>query len=371
MIPVCEPLMIGNEKEYVMDAVKTGWISSSGRYVREFEKQFANYCGVEHGISTSNGTTALQLGLIALGIGKSDEVIIPNFTMIASASSVCHTGAKPVFVDAEKKTWNMDTRKIEEKIRWQTKAIMPVHIYGHPCNMDEINKIAKRHGLFVIEDAAEAHGSEIKGKKCGSFGDLAAFSFYANKTLTTGEGGMIVTDSSALTENCRYFRDHCFLHEEERDFLHNNIGYNFRMSNLHAAIGLAQVEIAEDYVDMRRYNHKLYLEELDGIEGLTIQPELKGYKNSYWMNGVVVNPKKFGMGAKNLTRLLKEEGIGTRPFFQGMNKQPSLKKYGCNCKGDYPVSDWLSENGFYLPSGSGLKEDEIKYVCDVIKGVRK
>jgi len=373
MISVCKPLMIGNEEKYVMDAVRTGWISSQGKYVEKFENEFANYCGVKHGISTCNGTTALQLGLSALGIGKDDEVIIPNFTMIASAFSVCHVGAKPVFIDAEKETWNINPEKIEEKITNKTKAIMPVHIYGHPCDMEEIKKISEDYNLSIplIEDAAEAHGSEINGKKCGSFGDLAAFSFYANKTLTTGEGGMVVTDNDELADKCRYFRDHCFSKDKERDFLHNDVGYNFRMSNLHAAIGLAQVERAEDYVNIRIHNNRLYQEKLKGIEGLTMQPELKGYKNSYWMNGIMVNPKKFGMNSKDLTKLLKEKGIGTRPFFQGMNKQPSLKKYGCNCSGNYPISDSLSENGFYLPSGSGLKEEEIKYICDIIKEVRR
>jgi perosamine synthetase len=372
MIPVCEPFLDGNEERYILDAVRTGWISSSGKYVEKFEKAFAEFCGTKYGISTCNGTVALHLGLTALGIKEGDEVITPNFTMIASAASICYTGAKPVFVDAEKETWNIDVSKIEEKITNRTKAIMPVHIYGHPCDMKKINQIAKEYKLLIIEDSAEAHGSEIKDKKCGSFGDLATFSFYANKTLTTGEGGMVVTDNDELAERCRYFRDQCYPRtKDSKSFSHEDIGFNYRMSNIHAAIGLAQTEKAEEYVKRRIKNHGVYLENLKGIKGLQMQPEKKGYKNSYWMNGILIDEKKFGISARKLSQRLNEKGIGTRPFFKGLSDQPAMKKYGSDCEGNYPISDWLFENGFYLPSGSGLKESEIKYVCDTIRCFRK
>ncbi len=370
-IPVCEPTLLGNEIQYVKDALDTGWISSAGKYIPAFEEKFAAYCGVKHGIAVCNGTSALHLALTAVGIGQGDEVIIPDFTMIASAFAVCYTGAKPVFVDAEPFTWNIDPAKIEEKITIRTKAIMPVHIYGHPSDMDPILEIAKKYKVKIIEDAAEAHGAEYKGKKVGSFGDINAFSFFANKNITTGEGGMVVTNDVELADMCRYFKNLCFPLQEKRSYIHRDIGFNYRMSNLHAAVGLAQVEKADEYRVMRIRNARLYHEYLQDVPGITLQPEGFNCLNVYWMNGVLVEPKVYGRTRDELVAYLKTQGIDTRNFFIGMHRQPSLEKFGCDISGDYPVSDNLSENGFYLPSASHLKPEQIRFICDQIIEFKK
>ena len=367
MIPVCSPLLKGNEKRYVLDALNTNWISSSGKYINLFEKAFANFCGVKYGITTTSGTTALHLALVALGIKKGDEVIIPNFTMISCATAICYTGAKPVFVDVDKETWNIDPKEIEKKITKRTKAIMVVHMYGNPCDMKEIKKISKKYNLKIIEDSAESHGAEYKGKKCGTLGNIACFSFFANKIITTGEGGMVVTNNKKLAEKCRYFKNMCFKIKGKRDFIHNDVGFNYKLSNLHSAIGLAQTEKADDYVKRRIKNHNLYKQFLKDVEGITFQEDKPHTQNVYWMNAIVIDKKKFGMNRNKLIKTLKLKGIDTRLLFTGMNNQPSLKSYGCACNGKYPVTDWLTKNGLYLPSGSGLKILEIKYICDVIK----
>ncbi len=371
MIPVCTPALLGNEKRYLLDAIETNWISSSGKYIPAFEKSFSEYCGVKHGIAVTNGTNALHLALTALGIGKGDEVIIPDFTMIASAFAVCYTGAKPVFVDVEKETWNIDPDKIEDKITDKTKAIMVVHIYGNPCEMKKIKEIADEYNLKIIEDAAEAHGAEYLGRKCGSLGDIACFSFFANKIVTTGEGGMVITDDDNLAEKCRYYKNLCFPLEGKRNFLHNDIGFNYRMSNLHAAIGLAQTEKADEYLNRRTKNNVFYRKFLEGIPGITFQKDTPNSRNAYWMNGIVINPQEFGLSRDELMIKLREQSIDSRQFFNGMHRQPSLKRFGCDCEGEYPVSDWLAENGLYLPSGSGLNESEIEEVCKAIKRLSK
>lgn len=366
-IPVCEPALLGNEEKYVADCIKTGWISSSGKYVSEFEQQFASYCDCKYGVAVCNGTVALHLALIALGIGKGDEVIIPTFTMAASAFSICYTGAKPVFVDADKDTWNIDVNKIEEKITSKTKAIMPVHIFGNPCNMDKIVEIAHKYNLYIIEDAAEAHGAEYKGKKVGSFSDIAGFSFFANKNLTTGEGGMVVTNNKELYDNARYFKNMCFPLDAPRVYEHANIGYNYRMSNIHAAIGLAQTERADEYRDMRIKNHNLYKKYLSDVEGIIFQKDEEGSLNVCWMNTIVLEPKKYGHTKEELVAHLKNNGIDTRLLFTGMHRQKFLKDFGCDMSGRYSVCDNLTQNGFYLPSASSLKEEQIKYICRVIR----
>lgn len=370
-IPVCEPSLLGNERKYLMDAVETGWISSAGKYIPAFEKAFAKYCGAKHGIAVCNGTSALHLALVALGVGQNDEVIIPDFTMIASAVSVCYTGAKPVFVDAEPHTWNIDPAKIEEEIAHRTKAIMPVHIYGHPCNMNPILETAKKHGLKIIEDAAEAHGAEYKGKKVGSFGDISAFSFFANKNITTGEGGMVVTNDDELADKCRYFKNLCFPLQEKRSYIHSDIGFNYRMSNLHAAVGLAQVEKADEYRARRIRNAHLYHKYLHDLPGITLQPEALDCLNVYWMNGVLINSEVYGHTRNEVVAYLKTQGIDTRNFFIGMHRQPSLEKFGCDISGDYPVSNRLAENGFYIPSASHLKPEQIRFICDRIIEFKK
>ena len=370
VLPVCEPLLAGNELKYVTDAVSTGWISSAGSYVSSFERAFADYCGVRHGIAVCNGTAALHLALRALGLGSGDEVIIPDFTMIASALAVCYCGAKPVFVDADADTWNMDVTAVERHITPATKGIMAVHIFGNPCNMGALRCIAERHGLWLMEDAAEAHGACYQGRKAGGLSRIAAFSFFANKNVTTGEGGMVVTDDDDLAAACRYFKNMCFPLDAPRTYLHAHIGYNYRMSNLHAAIGLAQTERADVYKALRQEHGRLYRERLSAIPGIHLQQDTPEGENVYWMNGLTVSPA-YGHTRGELIAHLHERGIDTRLFFNGMHRQPALRNFGCYCDGNYPVSDWLADNGFYLPSGSNLRESDIDRVCDVIAAFRR
>jgi perosamine synthetase len=364
--PVCQPFLDGNEIKYVEDCIKTGWISSSGKYVKAFEESFASYCGAKYAVGVCNGTVAIHLALQALGIKNGDEVIIPSFTMIASAFAVCYTGAKPVFVDSEPNSWNIDVDKIEEQITSKTKVIMPVSIFGHPCNMDRIWELAKKYNLKVVEDAAESHGAEYKGVKTGNLADITTFSFFANKNLTTGEGGMVVTNDEKLYKQCLYFKNLCFPLDSPRNYIHEDIGFNYRLSNIHAAIGLAQVEKADQYALMRIKNadyYKLYLETTPGI---TFQKNSKNVTNVHWVNGIVIDPKKYGRTRDELMHYLKENGVDSRLFFTGMHKQPSLVKYGCNTNGDFSTTDWLSENGFYLPSSSNLSKNNIKSICKLI-----
>lgn len=270
-IPVCEPFLNGRELEYVTDCMQTGWISSAGKYVKAFEEKFAAYCGAKYAVGVCNGTVAIHLALTALGIKQGDEVIIPNFTMIATAFAVCYTGAIPVFVDAEKDSWNIDVNKIEEKISKRTKAIMPVSVFGHPCEMDKINELAKKYKIKVIEDAAESHGAEYKGIKTGSLADITTFSFFANKNITTGEGGMVVTNNEELYKKCLYFKNLCFPLDSPRNYLHRDIGFNYRISNILSAIGLAQVEKADEYIAIRIKNASLYKSYLEDIPGISFQ----------------------------------------------------------------------------------------------------
>lgn len=371
-IPVCEPYLAGNELEYVTDAISIGWISSSGTYVNRFEEEFAKYCDCKYAVSVCNGTIALHLALLSLDIGIGDEVIIPSFTMIASAFAVCYTGAKPVFVDADKDTFNIDVTKIEKKITSRTKAIMPVHIFGKICNMDAIIALAKKYNLYIIEDAAEAHGATYRGKKAGSFSDVAAFSFFANKNITTGEGGMIVTNNEDIAQKAKYFKNVCFPINGPRNYSHDDIGYNYRMSNVVAAIGLAQVEKADDYRAMRIRNNELYRKYLEGVPGIIFQslPE-EGCIDVCWMNTIVLDPEKFGHTKDETVTFLKSQNIDTRLLFKSMSRQKSLADFGCDCSGEYIVTDWLNENGFYLPSASNLDEETIKNICRVIKEFQK
>lgn len=371
MIPVCEPSLIGNELKYVNDCLKTNWISSSGKYIELFEQAFSKFCNVKYGVACSSGTAAVHLALETLGIGPGDEVIIPDFTMIATSNAIIYTGAKPVLVDSEKGTWGIDVNKIEEKITKKTKAILPVHIYGHPVDMDPLLEIAKKHNLYVVEDAAEAHGAEYKGRRIGSLSDIACFSFYANKIITTGEGGMIVTNNKKLAERARLLKNLAFI---EPRFLHEEIGFNYRLTNTQAAIGLAQTENADKLVEMRRRNAKLYNKYLSKIPGIVLPPEEPWAKNVYWMYGVLVEPEEFGMKMPELRKALQEKGIGTRTFFIPMHEQPLFKKNDPrlpDVSGNYPVADELGKKGLYLPSSSTLKEEQIKYIAETIKEIRE
>jgi perosamine synthetase len=367
MIPVCEPTLQGNELKYATEAVSSGWISSAGTFVKKFEENFASYCGVKHGISCANGTAALHLGIEALGIGKGDEVIIPTFTMIASANAVIYAGAKPVLIDSELTTWNLNINRIEEKITPKTKAIMVVHTYGHPVDMDRIKVIADKHNLKIIEDAAEAHGAEYNGKKAGSLSDVACFSFYGNKIITTGEGGMVITNNNNIADRARLLRNHAF---SVPRFTHYELGYNYRMTNVQAAIGCAQLEQIETFVNARRKNARIYNTALAQISGITIPPEASWAKNVYWMYGILINEEQFGMSMQQLRAKLKEKGIDTRTFFVGMHNQPVYTKDDPrypDVTGDYPVADRLEKTGLYLPSSSHLTNEQATFITQTIK----
>lgn len=369
MIPVCVPLLGEKELEYAIDCIKTNWISSKGKYVEEFEKKFTKYCGYKYGITTTSGTTALHLALASIGVGKGDEVIIPAFTMIATAFAVIYCGAKLALVDAEPETWNMDVNKIEDKIIDRTKVIIPVHIYGHPCDMDPIMKLAKKYDLYVVEDAAESHGAEYKGKRTGGIGHIGCFSFYANKIITCGEGGMIVTNDEEIAERAKSLRNLSFP-KEKRIYLHSEVGYNYRMTNIQAATGLAQFEKIDKLVEMRRGNAHLYNEYLKNVEGIRIPVEKEWAKNVYWMYSILIEDE-FGMSRDELMKKLREKGIDTRIFFIPMHQQLVFQKMGLFKEESYPVAEDISRKGIYLPSGSGLKEEEIKFICDAIKDIKE
>lgn len=370
MIPVCEPTLKGNELKYVIKCIKTNWISSSGEYIKKFEDGFSKFCNTKYGIACSNGTTAIHLALESLGIGKGDEVIIPTFTMIATANAVIYSGAKPVLVDSEKETWNIDVNKIEEKVTKRTKAIMPVHIYGHPCDMDPIQEIAQKHKLFVVEDAAEAQGTEYKGRKTGSLSDIACFSFYGNKILTTGEGGMCVTNNKKIAEKARLLRNHAFV---KHRYLHKELGFNYRMTNIQAAIGLAQVENAEKLVAARIKNAMIYNSLLRDVEGVRLPPKKNWAKNVYWMYGILIE-KEFGLSRDEVMKQLCERGIETRAFFVPMHKQPLYKRNDerfPDTNGHYPVAEELSRKGLYLPSSSSLTKKQIYDIVKTLKSLSK
>ena len=366
IIPVCEPTLIGKEKEYLLDCIETNWISSAGKYLNLFEKKFSEYCGAKYGICCMNGTVALHLALAVLGIKKGDEVIIPTFTMIATSNAVTYTGAKPVLVDSELRTWNMDETKIEEKITDRTKAIIPVHTYGHPCDLDKIYKIANKYNLYVVEDAAEAHGAEYKGKRIGSISIANCFSFYANKIITTGEGGMITTNNEELYKKAQVLRDHAF--SPEIHFWHKYLGYNYRMTNLRAAVGLAQVEVFDELVSRRIKNAMLYNSLLKDVQGIALPPETPDVKNVYWMYSIRIEDE-FKLSRDELRNYLAEHGIETRTFFIPIHLQPIFYEYYKNEQ--FPNSEYLCKTGLYLPSSGNLTRSDIEYIVDKIKEAQK
>lgn len=365
IIPVCEPTLSGNELKYVQQAVETNWISSAGSFIREFEARFAEACHTRYGIACANGTVALHLAIATLGLEPGDEVILPTFTMIATINAVAYCGATPVLVDNELDCWQMDVAQVAAKITPRTKAIVPVHIYGHPVDMDPLMALARQHGITVIEDAAESHGAEYKGRRCGSLGDAASFSFYGNKIITTGEGGMITTDNREIAQLAWNLRDHAF--SSERHFWHKFVGFNYRMTNLQAAVGLAQVEQLESFVAARRRNAAEYTRRLCDIPGITTPPQAEWAKNVYWMYGILVDRAAYGMSRDELRRALADHGIETRTFFIPMHCQPV---YWQAFKGQrYPIAEQLCRDGFYLPSASSLSLGEIEYVTEVIRQV--
>ena len=367
IIPVCEPTLDGNELKYVQQAVETNWISSAGGFIRDFEARFAEECGAKYGIACANGTVALHLALATLGLEPGDEVIIPAFTMIATINAVTYCGATPVLVDNELDFWQMDGEDVARKITPRTKAIIPVHIYGHPVDMDALNELACRHGITVIEDAAEAHGAEYKGRRTGGLGAAAAFSFYGNKILTTGEGGMITTNDQDIARLAWNLRDHAF--SSERHFWHKFVGFNYRMTNLQAAVGLAQVERLNELVAARRRNAAHYTSLLRDIPGITTPPEAPWAKNVFWMYGIMVERDSFGMNRDQLRSVLADNGIETRTFFIPMHCQPV---YWNTFKGQrFPVAERLCRDGFYLPSSSSLTINEIERVAAAISDAQE
>lgn len=370
-IPVCNAYLNGNEKKYLLDCINTGWISSAGKYVKEFEQAFAKYCGCKYAVAVSNGTAALHIALVALGIQKGDEVIVPSFTMIACAFAICYTGAKPVFVDVNENTWTIDVNKIEEKITSKTKAIMPVHIFGNPCDMTAIKKIAQKYKLHIVEDCAEAHGAEYKNKKAGSFSSISAFSFFANKNLTTGEGGIAVTNNKKYYDKLKYYRNMCYPLNKPRTYEHADIGFNYRITNMQGAVGLAQVEKADYYRNLRIKNNDLYRKYLKNVPGITFQQIQKNGLNVAWMNAILIDKEKYGKTKEQLIKYLKDKDIDTRLLFTGLHKQECLRKYGCNMSGQYKNTEKLTKQGLYLPSSSDLKKSDIKYICNLIEQFAK
>jgi perosamine synthetase len=365
MIPVSEPLIGDNVLPLVRECIETGWISSEGSFIKQFEKKWAEYCGVKHGISVANGTCALQVAASALALEPGSEIILPSFTIISCVIAIIEAGYVPVLVDAMPDTWNMNLDEVEAKISPQTRAIMPVHMFGHPVDMRRLMEIAQKHDLRVIEDAAEAHGAEVEGRKAGGIGDLGCFSFYANKIVTTGEGGMVVTNNGALAERCRSLRNMCF--RSDRRFLHTEIGHNYRMTNVQAALGVAQVERVEDHIRHKRWMAENYRKRLADLP-IDLPIECNWAKNVYWMYGMVLKDH-IPFDAFEFARELRARGVDTRPLFLGMHEQPVLQQRGLFRGESYPVTERLARRGLYVPSGLTLTESQIEIVCAAIRDV--
>lgn len=365
MIPVNSPVITPEAKTLVAKALEEGWISSAGPYVEQFEQQFAQYLGVKHAISVNTGTAALHIALLAAGIGEGDEVIVPAFTMAASWMALMYVGAKPVFVDVESDIYTLNPKLIESAITEQTKAIIPVHIYGHPADMDPILAIAQKHHLLVIEDAAEAHGATYKGRLTGTMGDINAFSFYANKIITTGEGGMVTTDNDALADLARRLKD--LAHSPAKRFIHDALGYNYRLTSLQAALGSGQLKHIDEFLATKRHMAKLYGEYLRDVPGLTLPVSRDWAKHVYWMYAILVDEAKFGMSKDQFRKALLDKGVDTRDFFYAPADQPLLQ--GLSSQARFPVTEHIAQTGCYLPSGLAITNDQIQAVCETIKTI--
>jgi perosamine synthetase len=361
-IPVCEPTLRGNEKKYVDECLDTNWISSAGRFINAFEAAFAAACETRYAVACTSGTTALHLAMATMDLGPGDEVIIPAFTMIATINAVTYTGATPVLVDSEPETWNIDMNQVTDKITRKTRLVVPVHTYGHPVDMDPLMALADKHGFDVLEDAAEAHGATYKGRKVGGLGNAAAFSFYANKNITTGEGGMITTNDEAFAKTSRILRDHAF--SPERHFWHKFRGFNYRMTNLQAAIGLAQVERLHELVGRRRANAAMYNRLLAAVPGIVRPPQTGNVESVFWMYCVLVR-EEFGMSRDALRRFLWCEGIETRTFFIPLHLQPVYFDFFRGQR--FPVAESLCKEGFYYPSSASLTKADIRFITEKTK----
>lgn len=360
-IPVAAPSLVGNEKSYVMDCLESSWISSTGKYIEKFETAFAQFCEIDHAVSCSNGTTALHLALLALGVGSGDEVIVPTLTFVATANAVTYCGARPVFVDSERCTWNIDPALIESKITARTKGIIAVHLCGHPADLDPIKTVASRHGLFVLEDAAQAHGARYKGRRVGSVGDIATFSFFGNKIISTGEGGMVVTNDAAMAEKMRLLKSHGM--DPKQRYWHPVIGYNYRMTNVAAAIGLAQVETVEWQLERRREVANWYRDYLQGWPGLRWQPETEWAKPVWWLFTIILEDEA-RVTRNEIMSYMGERGIETRPIIHPLH---TLPPYVDSARGEnFPVAERLAERGINLPTWAGLTREDVSRVCDTL-----
>jgi perosamine synthetase len=367
MIPVNEPLLDGNEERYLAECVRTGWISSEGPFVRRLEMGFAGRVRRRHGIAVANGSVALDVAVAALDIGPGDEVILPSLTIISCAAAVVRAGATPVLVDCEPDTWNTTAERIATRITRRTKAVMIVHLYGLPVEMDPVLELALRRGLQIIEDAAEMHGQAYKGRPCGSFGEISTFSFYPNKLVTTGEGGMVLTDDHALAERCRALRNLCF--QPGRRFVHEELGWNFRLSNLQAAVGLAQLERLDEFVARKRRMGAAYHERLRDVHGLQLPLAQASYaENIYWVFGLVLDDA-VPFDAAEAMRRLAARGVATRPFFWPIHEQPVLRRMGLFAGEVHPNAERLARRGFYLPSGLALSDAQIDQVAAAVREV--
>lgn len=366
-VPVNEPLLDGNEKRYLNECIDTGWVSSEGPFITRFEAEFSQRVGRKHGIAVCNGSAALDAAVQALNLGPGDEVILPSFTIISCAAAVVRAGATPVLVDSGPATWNMRIDQVEARITPRTRALMAVHIYGLPVDMAPLFELARRHGLKVIEDAAEMHGQTYQGRPCGSLGDISIFSFYPNKHLTTGEGGMIVTDDDHLADRSRALRNLCF--QPTRRFVHEELGWNLRMTNLQAALGVAQLERLDEFVAKKRAMGAHYTELLAGIPGLQLPVAKTDYAdNIYWVYGLVLDDT-VDFDAEEAMRRLAAYGIGTRPFFWPMHEQPVFHKMGLFEGERYPVAERLARRGFYVPSGLALTAAQREQVASAVREI--
>lgn len=361
-IPVSEPKFWGNEKKYVNDCLETNWISSNGKYINQFEEHMCSYNDRKYGVAVTNGTAAIEVAAYGIGIEPGDEVIIPSFTIISCANAIIRLGGVPVFIDIEDKTWNIDTTLIESAITSKTKAIMMVHIYGHPASYFEIKKIAEKYNLLIIEDAAEAQGSKINSKLCGSLGDVSTFSFYANKLITTGEGGMVLTDDYSTYNRMKSYKNLSFIDNDR--FHHEELGFNYRMTNIQAAIGLGQIEKIEEIIHFKRKIGDLYKKKLSEIPNLRFHREHENSFLVYWMYCIQLT--KNNLNAKIVMAQLEKEGIGCRPFFKGLHLQPALKNLAIS-KGSFKNTEDAYNYGFYLPSGMQMNEEKVNYVVSVLK----
>lgn len=367
MIPVNEPLLDGNERKYLLECIDTGWISSEGPFIAQFEEKFAARVNRAHAVAVSNGSVALDAAVVALGLGPGDEVILPTFTIISCAAAIVRAGATPVLVDCDPLTFNMSAEAVAARITPRTKAVMVVHLYGLPVDMDPLLALCRRHGLKLIEDAAEMHGQTYHGRPCGSFGDISTFSFYPNKHVTTGEGGMVVCDDPAIAARLKSLRNLCF--KPEQRFVHDELGWNLRMTNLQAALGLAQLERLDEFAERKRRMGARYTERLAGTPGLQLpMAQGEGADNIYWVYGLVLDDA-VPADAKQLMKLLGQRGIGTRPFFWPMHEQPVFQKMGLFQGERHPVAERLARRGFYIPSGMALTEAQIDEAAATLRAV--